>query len=205
MARCREDRARPDVYARRAKAQGSPARSVFKLEEMDQRWRLLRPGQTVLDLGAAPGSWTQYAAQKVGPSGRVLAFDLKPLAISLPAQVNFRVQDVYTLEDTLPRIDVVLSDMAPNTMGHHQTDALRSAALAEHALALALRFGREGGSLVVKVLEGSEVPPLAEAIRVHYRTLARLRPKATRAQSTEIFLIGLGLKPLEAQGGPEAS
>lgn len=192
MSRRHNTRATPDIYAKRAKADGAPARSVYKLEEMDLRWRLLRPGQIVLDLGAAPGSWTQYASTRVGLQGRVIAYDLQPLRTSLGPNVTFSVQDVYALNENLPPIDVVLSDMAPATMGHHKTDALRSAALAEHALYIAQQYGQQGSALVVKVLEGGEVPALAKAIAKDYTKLERLRPKATRKDSTEIFLLGFG-------------
>ena len=187
-------RQRPDFYARQAKARGAPARSVFKLEEMDQRWRLFRPGQKVLELGAAPGSWLQYVAGRVGPKGHVFAYDLQPLRIGVPANATFAIADVYELTPAWPALDVVLSDMAPSTMGHHQTDALRSAALAEHAMQFAIHHGAPRSTLVVKVLEGGEVPALARAFLHHYRKLERLRPKATRKQSSELFLIGLDKK-----------
>lgn len=180
-----------DHYSRKARAQGAPARSVFKLEEMDKRWRLFRPGQHVLELGASPGSWTQYASAKVGLSGKVYAYDLKPLTVGTAANVVFRIADVYDLQPEWPHLDVVLSDMAPSTMGHHKTDALRSAALAEHAFGLALDHGKVGSHVVVKVLEGGEVPALGKAMAKAYSKLERLRPQATRRDSTEIFLIGL--------------
>ena len=111
--------ARPDQRTRSAKAAGYPARSVFKLEEIDRRVRLLRAGQHVLDLGAAPGSWSKYVAERIGPSGRLLAVDLEPLAVPLPAFAEALCGDVLTLEpavlERLAPYDVVLSDMAPRT------------------------------------------------------------------------------------------
>lgn len=191
---------RQDRFARQAKAEGRPARSVYKLEEIDARVQLLRPGMRVLDLGAAPGSWTQYAAEAVGPRGQVVAFDLQPLRLVLPPQVTFAQGDVYELGKRggplapgsgLGLFDVVLSDMAPSTMGHQKTDALRSAALCEQAIFVAEHFGRVGSHLVVKALEGGEVPQLAQTMRTAYTKLVRIRPEATRKQSTEIFLVGL--------------
>jgi 23S rRNA (uridine2552-2'-O)-methyltransferase len=161
----------------------------------------------VLDLGASPGSWTQYAAERVGPKGQVVAYDLKPLAVTLPAHVVFEVGDVFelcrqagplTAGSHLGTFDLVLSDMAPSTMGHHKTDALRSMALCEQALHVAQVLGRKHSALVVKALEGGEVPQLALQMRKTYRKVTRLRPQATRKESTEIFLIGLD--KLEAPG-----
>lgn len=186
----------PDRFTRAAKAQGAPARSVFKLEEIDRRCRLLRRGQSVLELGCAPGSWTQYVAGKVGANGRVLAYDLSPLKLAFAPHVTVVQGDVFALRaGDLGRFDVVLSDMAPATMGHHKTDALRSAALAEHALGLAEQTLRTGGHVVVKVLEGGEVVDLVARMRRTYTKVERLRPEATRRESTEIFLVGLAAKP----------
>jgi 23S rRNA (uridine2552-2'-O)-methyltransferase len=191
---------RQDHFARKAKKEGRPARSVYKLQEIDEKWRILAPGQRVLDLGASPGSWTQYAAEKVGAKGCVIAYDLKALNVAVPAQVQFEIGDVFDLgrpegpltqASSLGTFDVVLSDMAPNTMGHQKTDALRSMALCEQALLIARSMGRTGSALVVKALEGGEVPQLALEMRKTYKKVTRLRPQATRKESTEIFLIGL--------------
>lgn len=190
------DRSQPDHFTRRAKREGRPARSVYKLEEIDRRWHLIRKGARVLDLGASPGSWMQYVAEHVGPEGRVLGYDLKGLQVALPAHAVFEIADVFALdpEKLGGPFDVVLSDMAPSTMGDHTTDALRSAALAEHALGIADRVLKRDGSVVVKVLEGGEVPAMVTGMRQRYSKVERLRPEATRKSSTEIFLIGLGKK-----------
>lgn len=187
----------PDHYTRRAKKEGKAARSIYKLEEIDSRFRVLRAGDRVLDLGCAPGSWMQYAARKVGPKGQVIGVDLKPISISLPGHAEARVGDVYKLqpEDIGAPVDVLLSDMAPSTMGDHTTDALRSAALVESALELCHPLLREGGHAVFKVLEGGEVPKIVAQMRTMFDQVQRLRPKATRKESTEIFLIGLKKKP----------
>ena len=197
MPRMSRQRRNQDHFGRRAKQEGKPARSVYKLEELDSRWHLLRRGDKVLDLGCAPGSWLQYAAERVGPGGRVLGYDLKPLAISLPPHAEARVGDAFAIPDVeLPGgVDVVLSDMAPSTMGDHKTDAARSAALCERALDLADRLLRPGGHVVVKALEGGDVPALVRRMRAGYDKVEQLRPQATRARSTEIFLVGLGRKP----------
>ncbi len=185
-----------DHYGRRAKAEGKAARSIYKLEEIDGRWRILRPGQNVLDLGCAPGSWLQYTAEKVGPRGRVLGYDLAPVRVSLPPYVETRVGDAFAIpRQELPEVvDVVLSDMAPSTMGDHRTDAIRSAGLAERALDVADQVLKAGGSVVVKLLEGGDVVQLVARMRKAYDKVERLRPKATRKESSEIFLIGLHKK-----------
>lgn len=180
-----------DHFGRRAKKEGRPARSVYKLEEIDERWKLLKSGMRVLDLGCAPGSWLQYAADKVGNHGYVLGFDLKPVEISLAPQVDARVGDAFNTDLGDATFDVVLSDMAPATMGHHQTDATRSAGLAERALDMADKYLKTGGAVVVKVLEGGEVVDIVKRMRGAYTKVERLRPLATRKESTEIFLIGL--------------
>jgi 23S rRNA (uridine2552-2'-O)-methyltransferase len=179
-----------DHFFKRAKQEGQVARSVYKLEEMDRRWKLLRSGDSVLDMGAAPGSWLQYAARRVGKGGRVVGIDLQPMQLEVPAWCEILQADATTFVPPKP-LDVVLSDMAPATMGHHKTDSLRSAVLAEAALEVAEQHLRPGGHLVVKVLEGGEVVQLAERIRRQFRKLERLRPQATRRQSSEIFLVGL--------------
>ena len=187
-----------DHYARQAKQQGHPARSIFKLEEIDRRHHVLKRGDRVLDLGCAPGSWMQYAARVVGPTGRVIGYDLQPIRISLPPNAEARIGDVFELTEADVSADgpwdVVLSDMAPSTMGHHATDAARSAALVESALSIAERFSKPGANVVLKVLEGRDLPEIVNQMRVRYEKVQRLRPKATRKGSTEVFLIGLGLR-----------
>src|SRR5262245_55435870 len=138
---------RPDHYARLAKHEGKAARSIYKLEEIDKRWRLIATGARVLDLGCAPGSWTQYAANKVGSTGAIVGLDVQPVRITLPSQVKILQHDIYQLDAAAlgTSFDVVLSDMAPSTMGDHTTDALRSAALAEAALAIADRVLKPRG------------------------------------------------------------
>jgi len=180
-----------DHYGHRAKREGFAARSIYKLEEIDRRWSILREGDYVVDLGCAPGSWLQYVGARIGQQGKAIGIDLAPVQISLPKNCKTRVGDIYLENFGSDKFDVVLSDMAPKTMGDHGTDAARSAGLAERALLIAQQQLKPNGHVVIKVLEGGEVPKLIKDMRVQYHKVELLRPEATRKQSTEIFLIGL--------------
>jgi 23S rRNA (uridine2552-2'-O)-methyltransferase len=188
--------AKPDRFTRAAKDAGYPARSVFKLEEIDRRVRLLKPGQRVLDLGAAPGSWSLYAAGRIGPNGKLFAVDLTPIGIALPPQAEFLQGDALSLaNEELARYapyDVVLSDMAPNTTGSRITDQVRSAELFLRALAVAATLGAKGGAFVGKIFMSDELPGARAEIRRHYAAERLIRPEGTRAISTEIFAVGTG-------------
>ena len=184
-----------DHYFQRAKREGFAARSVYKLEELDRRYRLLAPGQRVLDLGCAPGSWLQYAAGRVGPQGRVVGVDLQPVTVALPSHATGLVADVFELAPgalpagTVP-FDVILSDMAPRTTGVRSADAARSAQLVLRALVLAEALLRPGGCLLVKVFQGGELPALREAFRQMFPRVRLAKPKASRSESVEIYLLG---------------
>jgi 23S rRNA (uridine2552-2'-O)-methyltransferase len=195
MAPRKNPYARPDHLTRAAKEAGFPARSVFKLEEIDRRTRLLRGGMRVLDLGATPGSWSLYVAQKIGRSGRVLAVDLEPLGATLPPGAEFVLGDALSLtNDDLARFapyDVVLSDMAPRTTGNRVTDQTRSFELFMRALAVAATLGKAGGSFVGKIFMSDELPAARVELRKHFATERIIRPEGTRAISTEIFVVGL--------------
>lgn len=188
-----------DAYVQRAKAEGYRARAAYKLLEIDDRDHLLRPGMTVVDLGAAPGSWSQVAVKRCA-GGRVFALDL--LAIEPITGVDFiqgdfsedRVLDELTAGLGGSRVDVVLSDMAPNMSGIELTDQARSIHLAELALDFAVNHLREGGAFVVKVFQGAGFMEFREEARRHFRTLAVRKPKASRDRSPEVYLLGTGFK-----------
>jgi 23S rRNA (uridine2552-2'-O)-methyltransferase len=188
--------ARPDRFTRAAKGAGFPARSVFKLEEIDRRVRLLRGGMRVLDLGATPGSWSIYAAQKIGHAGHLLAVDLEPLPVVLPPQAVFVQGDALALgNEELERFapyDVVLSDMAPRTTGNRVTDQARSFELFMRALAVAAALGAPGSAFVGKIFMSGDLPAARTELRRHYETERLIRPEGTRSVSTEIFAIGTG-------------
>jgi 23S rRNA (uridine2552-2'-O)-methyltransferase len=195
----------PDRFTSAAKAQGYPARSVFKLEEIDRRIGLLKGGMRVLDLGATPGSWMLYAAQKIGRSGRLLAVDLNPIEIPIPENAQFILGDALALDnDALAAFgpyDVVLSDMAPNTTGNRLGDQTRSFELFMRALAVAEKLGKPGGSFVGKIFMGEDYSIAKKAVKRVFDEERALRPEGTRTTSYELFLVGLGKKPVVPQAG----
>lgn len=197
MARRRNPYAGPDARTRQAKQAGYPARSVFKLQEIDRRVRLFRPGQRVLDLGAAPGSWSLYASERVGASGRILAVDIAPIAQQFGANVRVLQADVFALPAAelgeLGPYDVVLSDMAPSTSGAKVRDQALSYELFMKALNVALEHGKPGSSFVGKLFMSEDFAAARAAAAARYRELRVIRPEGTRQQSSELFLVGKGL------------
>lgn len=188
-----------DHYALRARKEQWLARSVYKLEAIDRKHNLLRPGDRILDLGCYPGSWSQYCLKKVGSRGDVVGVDLNaPERFSAP---NFRFirADILTLDiDALaceigPR-DGLLSDVAPQTSGIGVTDASRSLRLAERAFHIALKVLRQGGNFLCKVFEGEDLQTYRKEVLQHFHTGRTLRPPAVRKASREVYLLGLGLR-----------
>jgi 23S rRNA (uridine2552-2'-O)-methyltransferase len=194
---------KPDARTKAAKAQGFPARSVFKLEEIDRRVKLLRGGQKVLDLGAAPGSWSLYASQKVGPSGRVLAIDLQEIRQAFPPNVKLAQGDALTLETAalseFAPYDVVLSDMAPNTSGSKIRDQAGSLELCLRALDVALALGKVGSHFVAKIFMSGDFQVARKLAGERYEKCQVIRPEGTRQQSTEVFIVGMGLRALASE------
>jgi 23S rRNA (uridine2552-2'-O)-methyltransferase len=197
----------PDHFTRDAKKAGYPARSVFKLEEIDRRVHLLKGGMNVLDLGAAPGSWTLYASQKVGQSGRVMAIDLTLIDIALPKNVTFVQGDAFdATEETLATYapyDVVLSDMAPKTTGNRMSDQARSYDLFMRALSVASTLLKVGGAFVGKIFMGEDLPAARVELRKHFASEKLIRPDSTRSVSYEIFVIGMDRRPLIKVESPQ--
>lgn len=195
-----------DYYFRKAKQENYPARSVYKLQEMDKAHRLLRPGQKVLDLGACPGSWTLYAAERVGAAGRVLGIDLNMPDTVFPEQVVFLQEDVFARSpeflDQLRRLapfDVVMSDMAPKTTGSRFTDQARSIRLVEAAFDVAGEWLAKGGTFIAKVFEGPDVHPFVQSARSGFERVSMVKPRSSRAESKEIFILGTGFTPPESE------
>ena len=187
-----------DHFGHRAKREGYPARSVYKLQEIDKRTQLLKRGQRVLDLGAAPGSWTLYAADRVGPTGKVLGIDLNEARVVLPAHVSFRALDVFNFDPAAEfgpaSFDVVMSDMAPHTSGQKHRDQFLSYELYARALAIARAVLAPGGAFVGKIFQGPELEEARKQTKDAFTSVKTIKPEASRSESFEIFLVGLGAK-----------
>jgi 23S rRNA (uridine2552-2'-O)-methyltransferase len=190
-----------DHYYHKAKEDNFAARSVYKLEEIDQKFKLIKPGMRVLDLGAAPGSWSQYLSQKVGDQGRVLGVDLIQVELTLSNAVfihadlrDLSLDQIFQDHGFDPVFDGVFSDMAPKTTGIRITDQARSMELCELALSVADRFLRPGGNFVCKFFHSDDFQDLKKQMDSRYGRVEVLRPKSTRKESKEIFLIGISKK-----------
>ena len=184
----------------KAREQGYRSRAVFKLAEIQQKDRILKPGQLVLDLGAAPGGWSEYAQQIVGDQGKVIALDLLP--IDPIAGVEF-IQGDFTEQQTLDRLltliddlrlDLVLSDMAPNLSGMGSVDQPKSIYLAELAFDLARQFLAADGVFVIKLFQGEGFEDLIAVLRVNFNSVRFRKPDASRARSSEIYAVCCGLR-----------
>ena len=188
-----------DHYFYKAKHDGYVARSVYKLEELDKKYRIIRKGNFVLDLGCSPGSWLQYASKKVGKKGRVLGVDLQPVNHSLPTHVKVLQADIFDLtakdlEMDGGLVDVFLSDMAPKTTGIRATDAERSFALNQQVLCLADELLQSKGVLLLKAFQGAPLDELRRVFRNSFAKVKLCKPKSSRAESVEIFLLGMDKK-----------
>ena len=190
-----------DPYVQRSKREGYRSRSAYKLAEIHERDKLLRPGMVVVDLGSAPGGWSQVAAGQVGSSGAVVAIDLLPMA---PVPGVAFVQADFTSRAGLEAVakalagrkaDVVLSDMAPNMSGIPMSDQARSMALAESALEFARLHLKPEGALLVKVFQGAGIDEFLQALRAAFAKVLVRKPESSRGESAEQYLLARGLKP----------
>ena len=198
MSKLDDRRTRRDAFHQKAKREGFLARAVYKLEEIDTKHAILKPGQRVLDLGCAPGSWLQYAGQRVGPTGALVGLDREPLRQGVP-NARIVVGDVATisvaeLRGDLPGFDVVLSDMAPDTSGIRNLDQARSEALFERALEIACEVLAPGGNFVGKLFQGPDFKRLIEQVRGRFETAKSVKPASSRQISIEQYVIGKGFK-----------
>ena len=195
-----------DLYVAKAQKEGYRARAAFKIIEMDEKYHFFRNGQVVVDLGAAPGSWSQYVARKY-PNSKVFAMDL--LEIKPINNVEFYQGDFTTdeallwLEDKLNlsheeagkgTADVVMSDMAPNTVGHKKTDHIRQMVLLEYALDFAIRALKNGGTFIAKSFTGGTTNDLLKQIKEHFETVHHIKPPASRKDSVEMFIVAMGFR-----------
>lgn len=201
-----------DTYVKLAQKEGYRARAAYKLKEIDEALGLIKPGNCVVDLGSVPGAWSQYARRKLSPSGaaagalngRIVALDILPMEpIEGVAfiQGDFREPDVLqVLEQTLSadkgftKVDVVISDMAPNLSGIETADAARIAHLVELAVDFSVHHLKPEGALVVKLFHGGAYSPLVKLFKDTFKVVKPVKPKASRSNSSETFLVGMGLK-----------
>ena len=204
-----------DHYFRQAKAEGYVSRAAYKLLEINERKKTLHKGDRVLDCGAAPGSWLQVAAKIVGPKGIVIGIDLQPIR-ALPGLSNVRTMqgDFTAVEpdellkltgDASRLFDVIISDMAPNTSGDPSGDHHRSVRLCQSLLDRASKLLRDGGNLVMKVFEGEAYPDLVQRSASMFESARGYKPKASRSESAEMYIIASGLKVAAARHAEHAS
>ncbi|MCX8087485.1 MAG: RlmE family RNA methyltransferase [Rhodocyclaceae bacterium] len=194
-----------DPYVQRAQKEGWRSRAVFKLKEIDEKDKLLKPGMTVVDLGAAPGSWCQYAIKRIQPGGRLIALDLLDFA-PIPGvefiQGDFRDEAVFErLKSALAGrpVDLVLSDMAPNLTGIAATDSAQVLALAELTLEFARQNLKPGGDLLVKVFQGAGFMEFRKALQAAFGHLATRKPAASRDRSAELYLLARKKRAIDIQ------
>ena len=199
MANSRRDKA--DSYTLRARREGYPARSVYKLEEINKTHKLIKPGDTVLDVGAAPGSWTLFTHRELlKGKGRIVAVDLNPLNLDpVPPTVTAFVGDAFSREIKAKLVengpyDTIISDAAPMTTGNRTVDTTRSEWLAEQVVFLAEEQLRAGGNLVIKIFQGGGQEEVLKTMRGIFTKAKAFKPKACRDDSFEIYLIGLEKK-----------
>lgn len=188
-----------DHYFKKAKKENYLARSIYKLEEIDKKYKIFSKGQNVLDLGYHPGSWIQYSSKTVGPEGSVVGIDIRDINKALLPLKNVRVyqQDIFEVTDLAvleveEAFDVVVSDMAPNTTGVRSVDQLRSLNLIEQVFYHLPIFLKDGGNFVIKVFDGHEAQQFLKSQRKIFKEYHYLKPKSTRSVSKEFFVIGKG-------------
>ena len=190
-----------DHLTRRAKSENYPARSVYKLEEIQNRFRVIKKNDKVLDLGCAPGSWLLYAAKEVKDQGRVFGIDLKQIDIDLPQNVSAIQDDILNLNnrsflDEIKKFNVVLSDMAPATTGRKDVDALRSFELCRMALKVADDFLTADGNFVCKIFQGNDFNSFQKNVKSKFKSCKIFKPESCRKQSKEIYIIAKGRKEI---------
>jgi 23S rRNA (uridine2552-2'-O)-methyltransferase len=189
-----------DHYFHRAKKENYLARAIYKLEEIQKKHAILKPGQRVLDLGAAPGSWMQLTSSIVGPGGLVVGVDLKEIKHSFPPHVVMFQKDIYEPEflETLQRdygpFDVVLSDMAPSTCGIKAADSARSELLFEQALHLAMAVLKGDGHFLAKIFQGSDFHVILQEVKKHFGRVKVVKPDASKKESKEIYILAMRFK-----------
>ena len=188
-----------DHLTMRARAENYPARSVYKLEEIQKKFKIMKPGDQVLDLGCAPGSWLLYAAKQVGSQGRVLGIDLQEIEIKLPDNVTAIKDNILALDDEKflnqdKGLDIILSDMAPATTGRKDVDAFKSFELCSMALDVARKSLLAKGNFVCKIFQGNDFKKFEKEVRSAFKECRVFKPESCRKQSKEIYIIAKGKK-----------
>jgi 23S rRNA (uridine2552-2'-O)-methyltransferase len=196
-----------DPYVAAARREGLRSRAAYKLIGLDERLNLLKKGARVVDLGATPGGWSQVAAARVGPQGRVVAVDKAPMdALAGVTTLTLDLLDVDGVDQVRAALggpaDLVQSDMAPSATGHHRTDHLRNVALCEAALDLAESVLAPGGGFVAKVLRGGAESALLTRLKLGFRSVRHVKPPASRADSSEIYVVATGFRGAAPDPGP---
>jgi 23S rRNA (uridine2552-2'-O)-methyltransferase len=194
---------RQDFFFNKAKEEGYPARSVYKLKEIDEKYHIIRKGDTVLDLGCAPGSWMMYLSKKVGPKGKVVGIDIQDINIPIEKNMEFIKGDIREVlsgselreavesdrKVSAAVFDVIVSDMAPKTSGVKFVDAGESFELAEEAFKIAKGFLKNNGHFILKIFESEDTAQLIKTLRRYFKTVKGCNPKATRKQSRELYVV----------------
>ena len=186
---------RQDFYFKKAKEENYPARSVYKLQEIDKKYRLIKPGDFVLDIGCAPGSWLVYLSEKVGKRGRVTGVDIVDLKIPLKENMKFIKGDIRELVDGFSeKFDTIVSDAAPGTSGVHFVDVAKSLELARTALDVVKRSLKPKGIFICKIFEGEGTDEFLKEIKTLFDFVKSYRPSAVRKYSREFYLIAKDFK-----------
>jgi 23S rRNA (uridine2552-2'-O)-methyltransferase len=188
-----------DHYTKRAKKERFPARSVYKLQEIQKKYNIIKKGYNVLDLGCAPGSWLLYSADLTGNTGRVIGIDIVPVTINIPHHVRVHTKDILLMDDDFFKslgtdFNVVMSDMAPSTTGNKFVDSIRSFDLCRMALSIAQITLTRGGSFICKIFQGEDFKTFVDSVRSVFKNHKIFKPKSSRKASKEIYVIGFGKK-----------
>jgi len=190
-----KEKSKKDFYTKKAKEEGYPARSVYKLQEIDEKYHLIKKGDKVLDLGCAPGSWLSYISKKIGQSGKVLGIDIQDIKIPIQDNTVFLKKNILDLIDSdfmkfNGKYKVIVSDLAPKTSGIKFVDAGKSLELCEKSFEIAQKILMTGGNFLCKIFEGESIDKFFNKIERNFKFAKRFKPRASRKESKEVFIIG---------------
>lgn len=188
-----------DFFYKQAKDKGVVARSFFKLEDLDDKYRLIKSGYQVMDVGAAPGSWIQYILKKIGDDGFIFAMDVNPLNIGIPDNVDFLQINIFdiTPDEIFEKhgmFDVIISDVAPRTTGSDFVDQTRSYELCEHVRNIAIKVLKKNANMICKMYQSGDTKKFVDDMKKVFTDVKIQKPESSRKQSREIFIVGIGKK-----------